>query len=213
MKHTINNIDDYHSLFQSVSGEKAIGEASTAYLYSTKAIERIKHYIPNVKVIAILRDPVERAYSNFLHLVRDGREPFSNFRKALEEESNRRINSWGWGWRYLDRGFYYSQLKEWFTNFSESQIKIYLYEDLCEDPAGLLTNICDFLDIDNKIIFDTSRRYNISSIPKSNTLHAYMKSSHLIKNVLRLFLPPIIRQQISKKLLEFTWASRRFLSN
>jgi hypothetical protein len=59
-------------VFAGVNGEKAIGEASTAYLYVPKAPERIKHYVPQAKLFAILRNPADRAYSAYVHLIRDG---------------------------------------------------------------------------------------------------------------------------------------------
>ncbi len=64
------DIEEYRALFDNVTTEKAIGEASAIYLSSRRAPGRIQHYILNVKLIAILRDPVERAYSHFLHNVR-----------------------------------------------------------------------------------------------------------------------------------------------
>ena len=66
---SINTLEAYSQLFQKVTTEKAIGEASTIYLSSPKAPERIKHYLPDVKLIAILRDPSERAFSSYMHLV------------------------------------------------------------------------------------------------------------------------------------------------
>ena len=70
----INTIDEYEKLFAGVTDEVAIGEASTLYLYSPEAPAKIKQYIPQVKLIAILRNPIDRAYSGYCHLVRDGYE-------------------------------------------------------------------------------------------------------------------------------------------
>ena len=72
MNHSITDIEAYRALFQAVSKETAIGEASPLYLYSPKAPERIRHYIPDAKLIAVLRDPVERAYSHFLDIFMTG---------------------------------------------------------------------------------------------------------------------------------------------
>ena len=80
---SITKIEDYLNLFQGVSNQVAIGEVSPLYLYSLKAPERIRHYTPDTKIIIILRNPVDRAYSSFLHLIRDGREQIRNFAQAL----------------------------------------------------------------------------------------------------------------------------------
>ena len=76
----------YQDLFRDVSGEKAIGEASHCYLYEPEAAARIQEYITDAKLIAVLRDPVDRAYSHFLHMVRNGSEPLTDFALALREE-------------------------------------------------------------------------------------------------------------------------------
>ena len=193
---TINNIESYRALFQGVTDEKAVGEASTAYLYNQKACDRIRYYVPDVRLIAILRDPVERAYSNFLHLVRDGREPLTDFVKALKEEENRRRMNWGWGWRYVDRGFYYVQLRRWYNTYDPCQIKVYLYEDLCNDPVALLRDIFRFLEVDQTFVPNTSSKANISSISKSKKLRAILGSSHPMKAFLRPFLTPVLRKRI-----------------
>ncbi len=71
---SITDIAAYRGLFRGVSSERAIGEASHCYLYEPRAVERIKHYTPDARLIAILRSPIERAYSHFLHAVRNGTE-------------------------------------------------------------------------------------------------------------------------------------------
>ena len=111
---TITNLEAYRALFNRVSDEKAIGEASPAYLCVPKAAECIYHYIPDVKLIVILRQPAERAYSSFLHTVRAGVEVNTDFTHALQEEEKRILNNWGFIWRHKTLGFYYPQLKPYF---------------------------------------------------------------------------------------------------
>ncbi len=90
----ITDIETYRKQFQKVSREIAIGEASALYLYIPKAVERINHYIPDVKLITILRNPIERAYSAFLFQIRDELEPITDFAQALEEEKIRINKNW-----------------------------------------------------------------------------------------------------------------------
>jgi Sulfotransferase family len=104
------NIEEYRALFEGVSGETAIGEASPWYLYSVQAPSRISYYIPGVKLIAVLRNPVERAYSLFLYLRLRGQEPLSDFSQALQAEEVRKRDNWEWWWYYKDVGFYHAQL-------------------------------------------------------------------------------------------------------
>jgi hypothetical protein len=73
----VRDLERYRRLFREVGDKARAGEASSIYLYAPQAAERIHHYIPNAKLIAVLRDPVDRAYSAYRHLVRDGRESLS----------------------------------------------------------------------------------------------------------------------------------------
>ena len=83
------NCDPYRNLSGPVRrclGQKAIGEPSHSYLYEVGAAAEIRRYVPEAKLVAILRNPIDRAYSHFLHMVRSGTEPLDNFAQALQEE-------------------------------------------------------------------------------------------------------------------------------
>lgn len=183
----ITDIEDYRKLFRGVSDETSIGEASPAYLYQQKAAERIRHHIPDAKLIAILRDPVERAYSNFLHCISLGREPLEDFEQALQEEEMRVQNNWRGLWHYKRKGFYYEQLQRYFDLFDKSQMRVYLYEDLNEDPSGTLRDIFHFLEVDDSFIPDTSARFNVSGVPRNKALHSLV--TNLNRPAIKRFIP------------------------
>lgn len=195
---SITDIEAYRTLFQGVSNETAIGEASPLYLYSPKAPERIRHYIPNAKLIAILRDPVERAYSGYMMHVGEGRETLTDFAQALQAEEMRIRNNWGWG-HYVSVGFYYAQLKRYFDTFNQDQIRVYLYEDLQANPIGLLQDIFRFLGVDETFVPDISIRHNVTGIPKNNVLRALLQSLNPVKPVFKLFLPAMLSHYIKKQ--------------
>ncbi len=124
-KMIVKSFDRYCDLFKGVKNEKAIGEASADNLYYyEQAIFYIKKYIGNPKIIIILRNPIERAYSAYLHLVRDERETLS-FKEALAEEEKRRKQNWEFIWFYKNVGFYFNQVKAYLENFT--QVKVYFY--------------------------------------------------------------------------------------
>src|SRR5689334_11885254 len=108
---SITRLDEYEALFKSAGKGMAVGEASTLYLYNPGTAEAIRRLIPDARVLAILRDPAERAYSSYLHMRRDGREPVARFEDALAEEDARVHNHWEHLWHYSRLGFYYAQLK------------------------------------------------------------------------------------------------------
>jgi hypothetical protein len=110
-KAIIRTWNDYLNLFSGASVEKRIGEASCGYLYYYEHVAPlIKRNGPEAKIIAILRKPVERAYSAYSHLVRDGRETLS-FEEAIEIEEERKKRNYEFIWFYKDLGFIIVGLK------------------------------------------------------------------------------------------------------
>lgn len=205
MKHmVVSDLGDYEALFAGVSGEKAAGEASAMYLYSKKAPKRIRHYVPQVKLVAVLRDPTERAYSSFLHMIRDGREPLSDFGEALDVEQERIRENWGPIWHYRRMGFYHEQLSRYYETFEPGQIKVYLYEDLNDDPSGVLRDLYSFLGVDDSFVPDVSARYNASGVPRNERLHAlhhFLLRPNPVKAALKPFLPRKLRQGLRANLV------------
>jgi hypothetical protein len=194
--HSTTTIEAYRAQFGGVTDELAIGEASNLYLYHPKAAERIRRHIPEVKLIAILRHPAERAYSRFLHLVREGREQITDFARALDEEETRIRNNWWPDFHYLHVGLYHAQLKRYFDLFPRDQIKIYLYEDLKSDPLGVMQDLFRFLGVDDTFMPDTTIRYNASGIPKNRVLHSSLEKLRQVRPVVERFLPEALRQRL-----------------
>jgi hypothetical protein len=188
----ITDIEAYRALFQGVSDEVAIGEASPAYLIHPSAPKRIRHYLPDAKLIAILRDPVESAYSAYLMERLYGSEPLADFGQAIRSKERDVRKPWRLRQRYLDVGFYYIHLKRYFDIFDPSQIEVYLYEDFKTDPVGVLRDIFRFLGVDENFTPDLSIKYNVGGIPKNKGWHVFF----LIRPVLRPFIPASLRQYI-----------------
>lgn len=193
------DLEAYSHLFAGATNEIAIGEATTWYLYSPKAPERIHHYIPDAKLIVVLRNPVERAYSSFMHGIRDERETL-DFAQALEAETERIEQNWEYLWRYRDMGRYYAQLKRYFSYFKSEQLKIYLYEDLNNHPAAVLTDIWQFLGVDANFIPEVFTRINISGTRKNQMLDAVLRNKHPVKQFLKPLLPKKMRQNLANHL-------------
>lgn len=181
----IIDLADYKALFDGVSDEQAVGEASPTYIYVPKACERIRHYLPDVKLMAILRQPAERAFSAFMHLTRDGLETIGDFAEALDAEEWRIQHNWGPIWHYKRCGFYFSQLSRFFDGFERKQIRVYLYEDFKQEPSKILRDIFQFLDVDTDFLPNTSIRPNVSGIPKSQMAQSMMNSLFLESNLIR----------------------------
>ena len=192
----VTDIESYRALFEGVSNEVAIGEASPWYLYVPKAPERIRHHIPNVKLIAILREPVERAYSNFLHAVSEGLEPLTDFTEAMEAEAERIRNNWSYRWHYKQKGFYSVQLKRYFEIFDRDQIRLYLYDDFITNPISLMQDIFLFLGVDSTFVPDISQKHNVSRIPRNKVIDKLFRQPNSMKSILKPFLPSRLRKQV-----------------
>jgi hypothetical protein len=193
-------LDDYVKLFKKAASETAIGESSTTYLYLSRSIERIKYYIPQAKLIGILRNPVDRAYSNFIFFRRNNREPIPDFDTALQAEDRRIREGWASGYFYRRRGFYFEQLKPYYQQFSRSQIRVYLFDDLCSDPMGVLRDIFRFLGVDETFVPDTTKKYNPSNgvvlQPKWRPINHLFNRPNSFKSLAKRILPDMLFHSI-----------------
>jgi hypothetical protein len=186
---SVTEMAAYQALFAGATTQRAIGEASANYLYSDQAAARIKHYVPEAKMIAVLRNPVERAYSSFLYTIRDRREPLRDFAQALEQEEKRIAGHWEHIWHYSRMGFYAQQLQRYYDRFDKSRIRVYLNEEMKQDAPGVLTDIFGFLDVDDSFMPDTSVSYNEGGVPKHKLLNAVLTRPSVFKRVLRPLMP------------------------
>jgi sulfotransferase family protein len=168
-QHCTKTLESYRDLFKEAVSHQVIGESSPLYLFSEKAAERIHHHIPNAKIIAILRQPADRGFSNFQDLRRGGIEPIDDFGAAIRAETERRHEGWGpWPfWYYTGMGYYARQLKNYFKWFERSNVFIRLYEDLQEDAVSLMKDIYHFIGVDRNFEPDVSTRHNTGGAPSS----------------------------------------------
>ncbi len=196
---SIIDLKTYLQEFMGVAQESAIGEACPLYLYDAKAAKKIYHYIPNCRLIIILRNPVDRAYANYLHLVRDDRESLPDFEQALAAESERIRNNWEWFWHYTQVGYYSQQIQRYYDLFDRQQIAIYLYEDLSQSPIKLLQDIFRFLEVNHSFVPELNIRPNKSGVPKNKLLHQLLMKPNPIKSLLKPLFPTSMRQKIQHK--------------
>ncbi len=140
--------------FAGVDPAKAAGEKSTDYLESAEAAARIAHRLPHVKLIFILREPVSRAYSNYLWSKMNGLET-EDFATALalEERRDRELpEKWKFTrpFSYFSRGLYAELLEPYFSRFLEHQILVTRFEDIIERPKALADAVHRYLGVDSR---------------------------------------------------------------
>ncbi len=182
--------DRYRTLFPREAASRAYaGESSTIYLYSPTAARRISEAVPSARIIAVLRNPVDRAYSHFNFVRQRGLEPEAAFRRALDLEEDRTARGWGSTWHYKKMGIYADQIERYFEVLPRQQIFIALYDDLQADSLGFYRRLFDFLELSLPPDLDTTRVVNPTSRPRVAALEN-------VVNRARRMLPHPIRPEV-----------------
>jgi len=163
-------VQDYEALFDPAPPGTLRGESTPLYLYDRAAMRRIRQAVPYAKLIVIVRDPVERAHSNWTHLWSAGLEPVGDFVRACGEEERRIAAGWASFWHYTGLGRYGEQLQYLYTLFPREQVLVIRYRLLVDDPAQTLDRICAFLGVAQGILAQIPRQ-NVTSHPESTLGH------------------------------------------
>lgn len=194
----------YAQLFAGVTQETAIGEASVTNLWP-RACERIQQYAPGARLIVLLRQPTDRAYSHFLHHRRLGLEPQADFAAALADEPNRLRQRWPLSFCYRHMSHYAADLQNYFRHFPREQLRIYLYEEFVARPQALLQEIFAFLGVDATFVPNMSVHYNVARLPRSAWLMTFLRQPHWLKAWLRPFLPAAWRPRLLHHVQRYNW--------
>jgi hypothetical protein len=170
----VSSWDDYVRLFDNAGAETAIGEATPGYLWSRTAARNIARRIPDARIIVSLRSPVDRAYSQYLHMVTNG-STRSSFADLVQQSLSGGDRYFGPSWPFLEFGRYFEQLQRYLTAFPRSQIHVLLYEDLEQAPEMVMTEIFDFLGVRRNFQSDVSVRYLEPRVPRFSAAAYYLK--------------------------------------
>jgi hypothetical protein len=190
----------YEALYSAVTFEKAIGDVSPAYMPSAIAARRISEAVPHARIVAILRNPVDRAYSHFIDNVQSGWEPVHDFERVLELRQQREEERWWRKWDYVGNGFYGEQLGRYFAVFPRDRIRVYLYEDLERGPRQLMRDLHGFLGVDPSEEPDVSTRHNVSGLPRSASVHAVLTGGGRLREWLKRLVPAPARRAVRTRL-------------
>ncbi|MDQ1630576.1 MAG: hypothetical protein QOC80_548 [Frankiaceae bacterium] len=144
--------EQYEALWFHAEPGQLRGESTTLYLADHAAHRRIRAQVPHAKLVAVLRDPVDRAHSNWSHLRSAGLEPVGDFPRACMLGDSRAEQGWGPFWRYLQIGRYGEQLEHLYTQFDREQVLVLLYRDLREEPTKTLDRVCEFLGVETGLV-------------------------------------------------------------
>jgi len=169
-KKLVLDFDEYKRLFEPFKNSDMVGEASSEYLTDADfTAEKIRDVVGDVPIIIILRNPVQRAYSAYNNLRRDGRET-ETFGRALELEESRRSEGWDVMWAYKHVGLYCEQVRKYLDNFS--RVKILIFEEFIINPEKYLGELFEFLGVQKDKEIDTATTYSHSGVPKNRFVAA-----------------------------------------
>lgn len=192
----------YLKLFEPGQNALIRGEGSVYYIYFPDVAQRLMEFNPDSKVVLVLRNPIERAFSAYMHTVRDGRETLS-FEEALKAESSRREQGYQPLWWYRELGLYTRQVERYQQVFPKDQLKIFLFEDL-KDTSAVVADTLSFLGVDAKIPIDTSVKQNESGVPKSRFVYDFFAKPNGLKEVIKPMLPEKLRQRLGQQAKSMT---------
>ena len=183
----------YEGLFSSVGNESAIGEVSPLYLTRPLAADRIRQYMPDAKLIAILRNPADRAHAGYLAAVRGGSE--SRSLAEVARDARHRMAQNLQGALCIEAGFYHRNLMSYIDRFGQERVTIFLYDDFRRDAMAVLRSIFRILDVDEAFVPDMSIKFNASGLPRNKLLDRLLQPSTLTKTV-QARLPDWVRRPI-----------------
>lgn len=202
-KAIIKDYIEYKKLFSNIDNE-LVGEASPDYLYFyNSTAEEIYNHLGDIKIIIILRNPVNRAFSAYNHLVRDNREKIS-FQRALNKEEERMKMNYDFMWFYKDVGLYYNQVKTYRQIFSN--VLTVFQENLKFRPEKTMKNIFHFLGVENYQGTDYSINYNTVGKPKNRfakfILNRNNKVSYFFRESIKKTIPRNYLERISNRVIQ-----------
>lgn len=156
----ISNPIDYISLFKNASHEKAIGEASHAYMSYPGTAGTLKAFFPNAKFIVIFRNPAERAYSLYKHMIYHGLEWIGTFEKALAMEEVRvkdpvfkkKCPRYFYNYLYFRSGLYGEQLERYLEYYDKKNFLFLLFDELKDNHVKVISKVYEFLGVDQDFI-------------------------------------------------------------
>ncbi len=186
---TVRDWEAYQALFAPAPAGAVLGEVSPEYLANPWACGRIRARVPDALLVAVLRNPVERAYSDYLMYVRDGLEK-EDFGTALDVQDERRRAGSPTGY-YVETGFYGRQLHPYFEAFPRERIQVHLFEDFASDPEGVLKSLFVFLGVDPALGQVPERAVNVSGVPRNALVGAAVRGGRRVSPL----LPEAVRRR------------------
>jgi hypothetical protein len=174
----IRTIDAYERSFEGAGDARAVGEASPIYLECPQSAGRIRDTIPDARIICGLRDPVDRAYSDYLMYLRSRGRRLDPARELTPSAAWARPDS-----HWMQISMYHDALRRYFDTFPPERIFVFLFDDLKADQAGLVLDLYRFLGADDGFVPDFGTPHNVGGMPASMLLERVLTNDRLRRAV------------------------------
>lgn len=204
---TITSLEEYINDFdhdEIADGTSLFGEICPSYSLDGAAANIHRHN-PKAKIIIILREPVSRTYSNYQHLVRDGRER-NGFEDALAAEETRLCEGWEWFWGLKRNSIYFDFVKTYVDTFGKENVKILFFEDFVKNQEEHVKDVMEFIGLDPDSAkfeeFNSNKSGVVSG--KWRFIHRILLSEGILNSVLRVVLPQRLRKKMGALFKKFT---------
>ena len=182
----------YKNFFKYACDHHVKGEICPAYLWDDEAPKRIYENFPNIKIFAILRNPIERTYSQYLYYKQKGVIKNEDFETAIKEYSF-----------FLERSKYYTQLCNYYKLFPHKNIKIMFFDDLKKDRNTFIKDLLSFLEVNTNIDYSIIESSNVTGVPKFKKFNIGLASTKkFIRNYELTFILEMSRKLKISQLLE-----------
>jgi hypothetical protein len=193
--------EKYKTLFSLCPEGHKAGEASPVYLEDPRAPFNAARYVPRARLVVMLRQPVERAFSNWVYYRHKGIEEHDNFESALQQEPLRLEQGWRSGWGYMKGGFYGRYLDRWLEAYPRESLLVLFYDDWVSQPQSVLDAVCRHIGVtecDSLLV----TKENQSLAPRSTLAQKMIMSDNPFRTFARRFLPVWMRDAIMWPMLK-----------
>lgn len=188
------DIKVYEESYEVRTSEKIFGEVSSSYFESKRACQAIKQYFPNSKLLIVLRNPVDRAFSNF-----NGAYNAGKIKGKFEEV----IHTLEPSHTIIRLGFYYKHLKPYLDNFEQEQLQPLVFDDFVKNKEKFYQQLFQFIEVDENFVPDTSVIIRKGGVVKYKNLQKMIFSNPILSN-------PMIKNTVSKVVKSFTSSNQRY---
>ncbi len=199
--------EDYLRLFDGAPAGAVRGESTPFYLYDRSAHARLAADVPGIKVVVVVRDPVDRALSNFVHLRADGLEPEADFLTAVRAEQQRIADGWAPFWHYRGLGRYGEQLRDLYRHVPRERVFLLRYRQLVDSPRETLDRVSAFLGVSPGVAHTVAPE-NVKPFVADTAAYRLLSRAVRAGAAAGSVVPPRLWRQVSRPLVAALHAGR-----